>query len=126
VAPRHTILIADDEPGIRELVYLTIADPRYLVLEAADGDDAWSILQTCRPEVALLDVAMPGHDGFALTRAIRADPLLASIRVVLLTGLHGPDALAEGIAAGADCYLTKPFSPLELVSTLEGWLVEAR
>jgi CheY-like chemotaxis protein len=122
--PRYTILIADDEPSLRLLVHLTIASDAYLVLEAGDGAEAWEILQTCRPDVALLDVQMPRRDGLALTRAIRDDPLLAQTRVILLTGLHGPDALAQGRAAGADHYLTKPFSPLQLITTIETCLGE--
>jgi CheY-like chemotaxis protein len=126
MAPRYTILIADDEPGIRQLVHLTIASDAYLILEAADGDEASQILQTFCPDVVLLDVGMPGRDGFALTRAIRADPLLAPTRVILLTGLKGPDAVAQGRAVGADHYLTKPFSPLHLLATLEACVGETK
>ena len=126
MAPRYTILIADDEPGVRQVVHLTIAADAYLVLEAVDGDDAWDTLQVCRPDVVLLDVRMPGRDGFALTRAIRADPLLAATRVILLTGRHEPEAIAEGRAAGADHYLTKPFSPLHLLATIAACLDDAR
>jgi CheY-like chemotaxis protein len=118
MAPRYTILIADDEPSVPLLVRVTIASEAYLVLEAGDGDEAWEILQTCRPDVAILDIAMPGRDGFALTRAIRAEPLLAATRVILLTGRHDSEALAQARAAGADHYLTKPFSPLHLLATI--------
>src|SRR5205823_1671135 len=97
-----------------------------LVLEAGDGEEAWDILQTCRPDVVLLDVQMPGRDGFALTRAIRADPLLTSTRVILLTGQRGPDAVAQGRAVGADHYLTKPFSPLHLLDTIAACVGEQR
>src|SRR3954462_14375704 len=118
MAPRYTSLIADDEAQVRLLVHVTIASDAYLVLEAGDGDEAWEILQTCRPDVVVLDVRMPGRDGFALTRAIRADPLLAPTRVILLTGRREPDAVAQGRAAGADHYVTKPFSPLHLLNTI--------
>jgi CheY-like chemotaxis protein len=84
--PLWTILIADDDAFVRRLVQITIASSQYLVLEAPDGDSAWEILQTVRPDVLLLDVQMPGRDGFELTRAIKADPLLASTPVILLTG----------------------------------------
>jgi len=119
MAPRQTILLADDHAGVRLLVRLTIAAEAYLILEAADGDEAWALLQSMRPDVALLDIGMPGRDGFALTRAIRADPLLAETRVILLTGHKGAADLAAGRAAGADHYLTKPFSPLQLIATIE-------
>jgi CheY-like chemotaxis protein len=122
MAPRRTILIADDEPAFRRLIRVMLASDQYLVIEAHDGDDAWTLMQTVRPAVALLDIKMPGRDGLALTRAIRADPHLAATRVILLTGLLGMDVIAEGCAAGADHYLTKPFSPLELVATIEACL----
>src|SRR5689334_4433417 len=96
---RKTILLADDQDGIRQLVRLTIASDAYLVLEAADGDEAWAILQIMHPDVALLDISMPGRDGLTLTRAIRADPLLEQTRVILLTGHKEPADLAAGLAA---------------------------
>jgi CheY-like chemotaxis protein len=123
MTPRYTILIADDDAHVRQLVHVTIASEDYLVLEAADGDDAWEILQTCRPDVVLLDVQMTGHDSLALTRAIRAESLLASTRVILLTGNQAPENAAAGRAAGADYYLTKPFSPLQLITTIERCVV---
>ena len=119
MVPRRTILLADDQDGVRHLVRLTIASNAYLILEAADGDEAWAILQIMRPDVALLDVGMPGRDGFALTRAIRADPLLAETRVILLTGHKDPASMTAGRTAGADHYLTKPFSPLQLIAMVE-------
>jgi len=125
MASRFTILLADDNAWLRQLIQTTIGSDAYLVLEAGDGDEAWEILQTCRPDVVLLDVRMPGRDGFALTRAIRSDPLLTQTRVILLTGLHGPEALAEGRAVGADHFLTKPFSPLQLLATIGECLGDA-
>jgi CheY-like chemotaxis protein len=123
MVPWHTILIVDDVATIRVIVRVTIASDAYLVLEAGDGDEAWEILQTVCPDVALLDVRMPGRDGFALTRAIRADPLLAATRVILLTGAGTPENVAAGRAAGADHYLIKPFSPLQLIAAIEKCVV---
>ena len=80
----------------------------------------------CAPMWRSWTSAMPGRDGFALTRAIRADPLLASTQVILLTGRQAADAIAEGRAAGADHYLTKPFSPLQLLATIEACVGETR
>src|SRR5690242_12951039 len=74
MTPGCTILIADDEPAIRQLIRVTLSRTPYRVLEAADGDAAWDLLQAQRPAVAILDIRMPGRDGLALTRAIRADP----------------------------------------------------
>src|SRR4051812_40599977 len=105
MTPRHTILIANDQQYLRQVVRRTIASETCLVLEAGDGDEAWEILQVCRPDVMVLGVELPGRDGLALTRAIRADPLLARTRVILLIGSEGPAMLAQGHLAGVDYYL---------------------
>jgi PleD family two-component response regulator len=73
---RHTLLIANGQPHLRQLVRRTLASVAYLVLEAGDGDEAWVILQVCLPDVTVLGVEMQGRDGLALTRAIR--PSLSS------------------------------------------------
>ena len=119
---RPIILIADDEPSLRLLVQATIASDRYTIVEAADGDAAWALLQQHRPRVALLDVQMPGRTGLELARAIRDTPELAATRVILLTAKAQEADLAAGRAAGADQYLTKPFSPLELLSAVDAAL----
>jgi CheY-like chemotaxis protein len=116
---RKAVLIADDEPSLRLLVRATIESEEYVVLEAADGDEAWRQLQASRPAIALLDVQMPGRTGLELARAIRADPALAGTQVVLLTSKAQDTDIREGLLAGADKYLTKPFSPLELLTVVE-------
>ena len=122
VTPRRTILIADDEPAIRQLVRVSLTGTAYHLLEAADGDAAWEFLQAERPAVAILDIRMPGRDGLALTRAIRADPALARTPVIILTGLLGADMEAQSRAAGADYHLTKPFWTRDLLATIEACL----
>ena len=114
-----TVLIADDEPSLRLLVSATIASDEYDVVEAMDGDEAWSLIRRHRPNVALLDVQMPGRTGLDLTRAIRKDPELAAMRVILLTSKAQHADVEAGLEAGADRYLTKPFSPLELLRVVE-------
>ncbi len=117
--PTRSVLVADDEPSLRLLVSATIASGEYTLLEAADGDEAWQLLLQHRPAVALLDVQMPGRSGLQLTRAIKSSPLLTGTKVVLLTSQAQATDVSSGLAAGADHYLTKPFSPLELLSVLE-------
>jgi CheY-like chemotaxis protein len=114
-----TVLIADDEPSLRLLVSATIASEEYDVVEAMDGDEAWGLIRLHRPSVVLLDVQMPGRTGLELTRAIRDDPQLARTRVILLTSKAQQADVQAGLAAGADRYLTKPFSPLELLRVVE-------
>ena len=117
--PSQTVLIADDEPSLRVLVHATIASDQYLVLEAVDGDEAWQLLLEHKPDLALLDVQMPGRSGLELTRAIRAEPELAHVHVILLTSQAQETDIQAGLTAGADRYLTKPFSPLELLTVVE-------
>ena len=114
-----TILIADDEANVRLLVNTLITSARYNVIEAADGDEAWRLLLEHKPLLAILDVQMPGRSGIEITRALKADPDLAAIHVILLTARAQSADVAEGIEAGADLYLTKPFSPLQLLTGIE-------
>jgi CheY-like chemotaxis protein len=115
----QTVLIADDEPSMRLLVTATIASGQISVLEAADGDEAWDLIQQYRPALVLLDVQMPGQTGVELARRIREDPVLASIKIVMLTSKAQASDIELGLAAGADVYLTKPFSPISLLRYVE-------
>ena len=114
-----TVLIADDEQSLRLLVSATMMSDEYEVVEASDGDEAWELLRQYRPRVALLDVQMPGRTGLELTHEIRSDPELAKTFVVLLTSKAQQADVQAGLAVGADRYLTKPFSPLELLTIVE-------
>ncbi len=120
------LLIADDEAHLRLLVSATLASDEYEIVEAADGDEAWALVQQHHPAVALLDVQMPGRTGLELTRAIKSDAALAGTYVVLLTAKAQAADIAAGREAGADQYLTKPFSPLELLGVLERALSPTR
>jgi CheY-like chemotaxis protein len=116
---RRTVIIADDEPSVRLLVQATIGADDYNVVEACDGDEAWSLIQEHGPSLVLLDVRMPGRTGLDILRAIRSDPNLAGTKVILLTASALASDMTAGLAAGADFYLTKPFSPRELLSRLD-------
>ena len=113
------LLIADDEPSMRLLVRATVASHDYEVIEAPDGDEAWTLIQEHRPAIVLLDVMMPGLSGFDLAKAVKDDPALDGTVVILLTAMAQQDDVQRGLAAGADHYLTKPFSPFELLSTID-------
>lgn len=116
---RRTVIIADDEPSVRLLVQATIGTDDYNVLEASDGNEAWSLIQEHRPSLVLLDIRMPGRTGLDILRAIRLDPNLAGTKVVLLTASALASDMTAGLAAGADDYLTKPFSPRDLLLRLD-------
>lgn len=113
------LLIADDEPALRSLVRTTLESDQYEILEATNGDEALLMAQVEHPQLVLLDVQMPGLSGFAVCRALKADPVTADIFVVMLTSRAQEDDLAQGRAVGADEYLTKPFSPLRLLQLVE-------
>ncbi len=115
----RTVLIADDEPSLRLLVHATIESDDYTVVEAVNGEQAWEIIQKQKPSLVLLDVQMPGRTGLEVLRSIKADPELKATRVILLTSKTQEKDVEAGLIAGADFYLTKPFSPLDLVTRVE-------
>jgi CheY-like chemotaxis protein len=115
----RTVVIADDESSMRLLVHATIESDDYAVLEAEDGVEAWALIQKNRPSLVLLDVQMPGRTGLEVLRAIKADPTLKATRVILLTSKAMESDVEAGLIAGADFYLTKPFSPLDLLTRVE-------
>ena len=116
---QHTVLIADDEPSVRLLVQATIEADGYKVLEACDGDEAWALIQEHRPSLVLLDVRMPGRTGLEILGSIKADAELTDTKVILLTASAQQSDINAGLIAGADFYLTKPFSPRELLSRID-------
>jgi DNA-binding response OmpR family regulator len=115
----RTLLIADDEGGIRSLVRMTLQRKQYEILEAADGEEALALARKHHPELVLLDVMMPGLSGFEVCRALKDDPATADATVVMLTAKAQDADRAEGIAAGADDYFTKPFSPIALLRKID-------
>jgi CheY-like chemotaxis protein len=114
-----TILIADDEPHVVELVRVTLEDPRLRLLEAHDGATALALAAAFAPDIVFLDVEMPELSGLEVCRRLRQDPRCATTMVVMLTAAAQKDDIARGLDAGANHYLTKPFSPVRLLSMVE-------
>jgi len=114
-----TVLIADDEPSMRLLLRATIESDQYQVVEAADGDEAWTLIRQHKPAVVLLDVQMPGRTGLEVLAMIRREPSLAATRVIMLTAKALKADLEVGMTGGANLYLTKPFSPLDLLARVD-------
>jgi PAS domain S-box-containing protein len=121
----EAVLVVDDNADMREYLKRLIA-PHYEVRTAADGAAALSEMRRRRPDLLLSDVMMPRLDGFGLVREIRADPLLADLPIVLLSARAGPQANIEGLEAGADDYLVKPFGAQELLARIASNLKMAR
>ncbi len=114
-----TILIADDEPHVVELVRLTLEDERINVVEALDGETALLQAEAQLPELIFLDVQLPDISGFEVCARLRKDPRFAGTKVVMLTASAQEADVARGLAAGANHYLPKPFSPVRLLSLVE-------
>ena len=107
------VLLCEDNAELRELVRDLLGD-EFDVQVAHDGQDAWEQVQVLKPSVVVSDLMMPGVDGLELLRRIKADPELKRISVLMLTARAGSEASIDGLDAGADDYICKPFNPLEL------------
>jgi two-component system, NtrC family, response regulator AtoC len=112
-----TILIADDESHLRESLRELFAAQGYTVLQAADGTEVMQQLHDCAPDTILLDLKMPKLDGIFTLRALKNDPELRRIPVVIITAFGGSEQTIEGMKAGAYDYITKPFDPDEVLRT---------
>jgi len=108
------VVVADDDADILDLVALTLERAGHQVHRARDGEEALELIRERSPDVAVLDVAMPRLDGLELTRLLRDDPGTRGVRIVLLTARVQDGGAEAGLAAGANDYVRKPFSPREL------------
>jgi PAS domain S-box-containing protein len=120
------ILLADDNADMRDYVRRLLVQSGYEVETLADGLAALSAARARRPDLVLTDVMMPGLDGFGLLREFRADSMLGAVPIILLSARAGEEARIEGMHAGADDYLIKPFSARELLARVESHLKMAR
>ena len=110
------ILIVDDEPDIRDVLRITLEDENYEVMEAGNGEEAMKILETKTPDLILTDYKMPRMDGREFGRLIKKDILLRHLPVIMVTGKGELSDKVDGIEAGADDYIVKPFEPKELIA----------
>ena len=117
------IVVADDDPNIRELVSLFLKREGYQVIEAADGIEALERLETVRPDLAIIDVMMPRMDGWALCAALRTS---YDIPLLMLTAKGETSQKVKGFELGADDYMVKPFDPPELIVRVKALLKRYR
>jgi CheY-like chemotaxis protein len=116
----HTILIVDDDPLIRKLITTTLQDVAgFQLCEAADGVQALEEAVELRPEIVFLDYDMPRLNGIETCRRLRSDPVTAEATIVMLTAMSDGPAQDHAVEAGADIFLTKPFSPLRLLRLVD-------
>jgi len=121
-----TVLVVDDEGPIVELVRFTLEDEDLQVVEAQDGPEAVELARATRPDLVLLDVQLPSLSGVEVCRRLRRDPGFAGVPIIMLTAAGQASDRERGLAAGANEYLTKPFSPLALLALVRSLLPEKR
>ncbi|MEP6479622.1 MAG: response regulator [Rhodoglobus sp.] len=115
----HTVVVADDDPDIRALVRISVTRAGlHVVADVEDGAAALAAIREYDPDLAILDVSMPELSGIEVCRAVRADVAIGDVRILLLSASVDEAAQREGLDAGADYYLAKPFSPRDLVAWL--------
>ena len=117
-----SILIVDDEAPIREMIAVALEMAGYECLEADNSKDAHALIVDRKPDLILLDWMLPGTSGLELARRLKRDELTDAIPIIMLTAKGDEDNKVQGLETGADDYITKPFSPRELVSRLKAVL----
>ena len=119
------ILIVDDESAIRDMLRVALEMAEYQVMEASNAQDAHSLVIDKKPDLILLDWMMPGTSGIELARRLKRDEVTANIPIIMLTAKGEEDNKIQGLEVGADDYISKPFSPRELVARLKAVLRRA-
>jgi len=121
-----TVLVAEDDRDLQEVLWLNLRLAGLSVLTAADGDTALRLAREHSPDVIVLDVMMPGRSGMAVLQALRSDPVLREVPVVMVTACAAEEQIWAGWQAGADHYLTKPVRLTSLVELVSGIVEDAR
>lgn len=122
---KKTILLADDEEDLRMLLQMTLEDPRYRLLEACDGETAWNMIQTERPDLVILDWVMPQKSGKEVAQEMKNHSATKNIPIIMLTAKDRPEDRHQGEMIGMEAYLSKPFSPLQLLEKVQYALGES-
>lgn len=117
-----TILVVEDEPAIQELIAVNLTFAGHKVLRAANADQARQLIKAELPDLILLDWMLPGMSGLALARQLRSDERTSQVPIIMLTAKGAEHDKVDGLEAGADDYITKPFSPKELMARIKAVL----
>ena len=113
------ILIIDDEPGIVVLVQFLMEQQGYHVMTAIRGEDALDLIDHYKPDLVLLDIMLPGIDGYEVCEIVRLNPDYRDVKIVFFTAKGRETEIAKGLALGADAYIAKPYSNAELVAKVK-------
>jgi DNA-binding response OmpR family regulator len=124
--PKEKILVVDDEQDLVKLIRYHLEKDGYKVITAFDGEDALFLARREKPELIILDLMLPGMDGFEVCRKLKTHQELANSAIVMLTAKGEEDDITIGLKLGADDYVTKPFSPKELIARVEAVLRRTR
>lgn len=119
VTKRNKILIVEDEESLLKLESILLTSKGYKVTAVTEGHAALREFASERPDLVILDVMLPGIDGYEVCRKIKEDPANSSIPIIMLTARKNTKDLERGLQAGADAYITKPFKSANLVGTIE-------
>lgn len=111
-----TIMLVDDEPHVLEVLRVTLEDLGFRLIEAADGPGALELAREESPDLIVLDVMLPDMSGLEVCRSLKQSTETGDTPIIMLTARSGEDDATAGMEAGADRYLTKPFSPLTLMT----------
>ncbi len=125
-AEKHRIVLADDNADLRSYIKRLLEEQGYSVLALGGGEEALAAIRQDKPDLLVTDVMMPGLDGFGLLEAVRRDPGLRDLPVIFLSARAGEEAKVEGLDAGVDDYLVKPFSTRELLARVSANIAMAR
>lgn len=118
---RRKLLLVEDDDSMRELIKVTLEPLRLNLYEAGNVRDAWTVLETQRPDTVLLDVSLEQlRDGLELCRQIKQSSELGPVRVIVISTASQIEDIERGQAAGADLYIVKPFSPAHLLAVIGG------
>lgn len=118
------ILIVDDEPNVVVPIQFLMEQQGYRVMIAERGEDALDLIYQYKPDLVLLDIILPGIDGFEVCEIIRLNPEYRNIKIIFLTALGREEQIARGLTLGADAYITKPYSSDELIAKVKEILEE--
>ena len=117
-----TILVVEDEPAIQELVVINLKHAGFVVVQASSAEEAESAIRAALPDLVVLDWMLPGQSGITLAKKLRGDKRTSEIPIIMLTARAHEEDKIQGLDAGADDYVTKPFSPKELVARVRAVL----